>query len=112
MFFILILRNFEGFEVLKIKKNKNIKMFIKKQQTDIEYAQNEFWTTFFAVSEQGRAAEKEIAKKMGGLPQVLNVHFKTTLAQLNKNGYVVKKAKKPQKKEIEEILQELYNEGE
>jgi hypothetical protein len=74
---------------------------------DLIYTQNKFWTTFFGQSKEGKEAEQEIAKKMNGLPKILNIHLDSTLKQLKDAGLIVGKAKKPTQKDMDKIFKEM-----
>lgn len=75
--------------------------------TDLIYTQNDLFTTFYAQTKEGEQAEREIASKCDGLPQVFNIHAKSTIAQLRKAGFTVAKSKKATKADFEAIFEEM-----
>jgi len=75
--------------------------------TDLIYTQNALFTTFYAQTKEGERAEYQIAVKFDGLPQVFNIHAKSTIRQLRKAGFTVAKSKKPTKADFDAIYKEM-----
>jgi fatty acid-binding protein DegV len=80
--------------------------------TDLTYLEQGLFTTFLPESKQGDEAWREIHKQCPN-GKVLTIHLKSTLSQLRKAGYIVKKAKKSKKtlgdifKEMDQLFNEL-----
>lgn len=78
-------------------------------QADIEYTQDGMFTRFMAVSDQGVIAWGQLATVTDGTGAVLNIQAKQFISDLRKAGYVVRKAKKVTKMELDNLYAELDN---
>ncbi len=78
---------------------------------DLVYHNQGLFTAFFPVSKAGEDAWKEIAKQTGGTGKFYTVQVPAIKASLKTAGYTVKKAKKPSKKEIDGMIEELESMG-
>lgn len=79
-----------------------------KTTVDLYYTQNEMFTKFVSQTEAGDVAWREMASKdVDNIACVLNIHAKSTIAQLRSAGYVVAKSPRIKPGEIDAILAEL-----
>lgn len=76
-------------------------------QADIEYTQDGMFTRFLAVSEHGVVAWNQLATVTDGTGAVLNIQAKQFINDFRKAGYIVRKAKKVTKTDIENLYAEL-----
>ena len=83
--------------------------------TDLTYLESGLFTTFLPESKQGEEVLNDMMKQNAGSNKVLTIHLKSTISQLRKAGYEVKKAKKNKQtlgdifKEMDELLLTLTN---
>ena len=78
-------------------------------QADIEYTQDGMFTRFMAVSDQGAVAWNQLASVTDGTGAVLNIQAEQFINDFRKAGYVVRKAKKATKSELDNLYAELDN---
>lgn len=62
--------------------------------TDLHYINQGLFTAFVPVSKAGEEAWNELAKHTDGTGKVFTVQAESTIAQLRKAGYTVRKAPK------------------
>lgn len=77
--------------------------------TDLTYITTGMFTRFIPQTDAGEDAWRTMAEKLNGDALVLNIHLKSTLSQLRKAGYKVKKSnpKPVTQEEINEFLNSL-----
>jgi hypothetical protein len=79
-----------------------------KRTADLTYETTGYFTVFYPETEDGHNAWNQIAKQTMGTGKVETIHLKSTLCQIRKAGYVVRKAKSVSSKQTDlELLQSL-----
>jgi len=74
---------------------------------DLTYTTTGMFIAFFPETDAGKEAWNEIASKTNGTGKIFPIELDNTLHALRQAGYVVNKAKKPIKKDLQDILNEL-----
>lgn len=106
-----ILSNYWPFMAMRIMGlfRKYLKEKLNKT-TDISYRHLGMFTLFMPESPEGETAWNELAEYTEDTGKVLRIHAKSTIDQLKRAGYTVKKAAKvkpPTAQEMREIFKEM-----
>lgn len=78
---------------------------------DLVYHKQGLFTAFIPQSKAGDDAWRELANQTDGTGKVYTAQLAATLSALRAAGYTVSKAKKPSRKEIDGMIEELESMG-
>jgi len=74
---------------------------------DLTYTTDDMFTSFYPETKAGEEAWQVIAEQTEGSGAVLTIHAKSTIAQLRRAGYSVRKAEPTTVMSDDELLAEL-----
>ncbi len=74
---------------------------------DLIYCKQGLFTAFISQSKAGDNAWRELASQTAGTGKVFTAQLPVVLSALRAAGYAVSKAKKPSKREVDNLMAEL-----
>ncbi len=74
---------------------------------DLIYCKQGLFTAFISQSKAGDDAWRELANQTAGTGKVFTAQLPVVLSALRAAGYAVSKAKKPSKREVDNLMAEL-----